>query len=243
METSTPQPGQTVSPTGPQSDTGASEPEAEASRPPASPPAQLLPADPAEPAEPSPPASEVPDETGPSDTAPEEISEEATEGVPEETPASAQDSEAIMWTASEFIDHAKPFGWYAALMGSALAFAVVVYLVTRDLVSVGVVIIAALLLGIYAGHKPKQLEYRLDSSGLSVGPRHFGYNEFRSFSVLPEGGISSIVFMPLKRFAVPTTIYYPPDDEDRIVGMLADRLPMEKRDHDAVDKLMHRIRF
>jgi hypothetical protein len=151
--------------------------------------------------------------------------------------------EPVSWTASEFIAHAKSFKWYAALFLGAVVFAALVYLVTRDYVSVGVVLGAALIFGIYAGHPPRELQYRLDGSGLTIGKKHFTYGEFRSFSVLPEGAFSSIVFMPLRRFAVPTTIYYAPDDEDKIVSLLGSYLPIEERGHDAVDRLMHRIHF
>lgn len=157
--------------------------------------------------------------------------------------ADPQDPEAITWTASEYIAHAKSFGWYAALGGGAVVFAAIVFLVTRDVVSTAVVLVAALLLGIYAGRPPRQLEYRIDRTGIGVGQKRFGYGDFRFFSIMDEGAFSSIVFMPLKRFAVPTTIYYAPQDEDRIVGLLSDKLPMENRNHDAVDRLMHRIRF
>ncbi len=61
--------------------------------------------------------------------------------------------------------------------------------------------------------------------------------------MVPEGAFSSVVFMPLKRFAPPRTIYYAPEDEDRIVGLLVNRLPLEEHRADAVDGLMRRIRF
>ncbi|HEX5744360.1 MAG TPA: hypothetical protein VFX84_02830 [Candidatus Saccharimonadales bacterium] len=193
-----------------------------------SPPAQ----EPGSGPEPTPPRPDV--EPGPEIPAPQ----------PEDDAAgSAGDGSAITWTASEFIAHDKSFGWYAALGLATAAFAGLVFLVSGDLISVGVVVVAAMLLGSYAGHKPRQMEYRLDAKGLGIGPRHFRYGDFRSFSVIDEGAFSSIVFMPLKRFAAPTTIYYPPEEEDRIVGMLSDRLPMEERGHDAVDRLMHRIRY
>lgn len=157
--------------------------------------------------------------------------------------AASDDPQAITWTASEFIAHAKSSGWYAALVGVAVVFVAVIFLVTHDLISVSVVIVAAVLMGIYGARQPRQMEYRLDAAGLSIGPKRFSYEDFRSFSIVTEGAFSSIVFMPLKRFAVPTTIYYAPQDEDRIVSLLSDRLPMEKRGHDLVDQLMHRIRF
>jgi hypothetical protein len=39
--------------------------------------------------------------------------------------------------------------------------------------------------------------------------------------VVPEGAFNSIVFMPLKRFAVPLSIYYDPKDEDKIIAVLS----------------------
>ena len=125
----------------------------------------------------------------------------------------------------------------------ALIIAATIYAITRDLISSVVVLVGAAALGIFGARKPHQLEYRLDGSGLTVGQKHYAYEAFRSFAIVPEGAFSSIVFMPLKRFAPLTTIYYAPDDEDKIVDLLADRLPFEERKADAVDTLMHRIRF
>ncbi len=213
-----PAPGQTVAPTGAQ--TQAAQPvgpAAQAQQPPAQ-PQQTRPAPPSTAAQPAPSAE----------------ADEAEE---------ADDGSSITWTASEFIAHDKSSSWYGALALSAVLLAGLVYFIARDFVSVAVVLAAALTFGIYASHKPRQTEYRLDSSGMNVGQKRFGYDAFRSFSVLEEGAIPSIVFMPLKRFAVPTTIYYPPEQGDRIVGVLSDRLPMEQRGHDAVDRLMHRIRY
>lgn len=165
-------------------------------------------------------------------------------GTPEERDEPERaDPKGITWTASEFIAHAKSPAWYLALAAAAAVLAAGVYLISRDIISVIVVVVAAMLLGFYGGRQPRQLEYKLDSKGLSIGDRRLSYGEFRSFSVMAEGAFSSIVFMPLKRFAAPTTIYYPPEDEDRIVGVLSGHLPLEERTHDAVDRLMHRIRY
>ena len=149
----------------------------------------------------------------------------------------------ITWTASEFIAHEKGIGWYAGLAVVAVIFAALIYVITKDRVSSGVVLAAASLLGIYSTHKPRQLEYRLDHRGITVGGRHFPYEGFRSFSIIPEGAFSSIVFMPMKRFALPLTLYHAPDDEAGIVNILSDQLPLEQRRPDAIDSLMRRIRF
>ena len=160
-----------------------------------------------------------------------------------EQPQATTGGSAVEWTASEFIAHDKAAGWYMLLALAAVAGAALVYLLTRDPVNAGVIIVVAIFFGIYGSHKPRQLRYRLDGSGISIGDKRYSYSEFRSFSIFPEAGFSSITLMPLRRFAVPTTLYYALDDEDRIVNLLAANLPIEQRKPDAIDSLMRRVRF
>jgi hypothetical protein len=141
------------------------------------------------------------------------------------------------------VAHDKSAGWYILLAAGTLALAALVFFVTRDIISVGVVIVAGLLLGVYGAHQPRQLEYVVDNRGIGIGARYHAYDEFKSFSVVAEGAFSSLVFMPLKRFAVPTTVYYAPDNEERILSILSDHLPLEEHRGDAVDSLMRHIRF
>lgn len=154
-----------------------------------------------------------------------------------------QDGESVTWTASEFVAHDKSAGWYVMLILCSIVVAAIIFLLTRDLVSSGVVIIAGLLLAIYGSHKPRQVQFVVDRRGVGVGQRRHGYDEFRSFSVVSEGAFSGLVLMPLKRFALPLTMYYAPADEDRILGLLSDQLPLEEHRPDAIDRLLRRIRF
>ncbi|HET7060364.1 MAG TPA: hypothetical protein VFH99_03575 [Candidatus Saccharimonadales bacterium] len=170
-------------------------------------------------------------------------------GAPaDQSPAPARPTQnpsdgSISWTASEFVAHEKSAGWYGVLVLATAAIAALIYLITRDIISTAVVIIAAFAFGVLAARKPRQLQYALDASGISIGQKHLGYNGFKSFSVAPEGAFSSIVFRPLKRFSPLTIIYYAPEDEERIVSLLTDHLPFEEHKPDAVDNIMRRVRF
>ena len=103
--------------------------------------------------------------------------------------------------------------------------------------------VGAAAFGVLGSRKPRQQQYILDPAGLTIGQKHYDFSAIRSFTVVPEGAFSSIVFMPLKRFAQTTTIYYAPEDEDRIVDMVSQSLPFEEHRADAVDSLMRRVRF
>ncbi len=191
--------------------------------------------------------SESPDAPKPSEAEPSasqgsdsNFNDSAFDPLPDTTKGGSQ---SITWMASEFVHHEKSTGWYVMLAVGSLLLAALVFILTKDAVSVGVVIIAGLLLGTYGAHQPRQLKYRLDNQGVGVGAKYYRYDEFKSFSIVPEGVFSSIVFMPLKRFGLPTTIYYAPEDEENILAILADKLPVEGHRHDAFDRLIRRIRF
>ena len=158
-------------------------------------------------------------------------------------PAIGISTDSISWTASEFIAHDKTPGWYGMLAGVTLLLAAVIFVLTRDPISSSVVIIGALLFGVYAGRQPRQRPYTLNDHGLHVGSHFYPLQQFRSFSVVPEGVFSSIVLMPLRRFAPLTTIYYPPESEEQIIDILSTELPFAEHKHDAIERLMRHIRF
>jgi hypothetical protein len=153
------------------------------------------------------------------------------------------DPPTVSWTASEFIAHEKSAGWYINLAGAALLLAVLMYLFTRDMVSVVVVVVGAIFLGIFAARKPRQLDYVIDRHGVKIGAKQYGFQDFKSVSMVQESQFSAINLMPLKRFAPILTIYYAPEQEQQILTILADYLPLEEARPDRVETLMRRIRF
>jgi hypothetical protein len=163
--------------------------------------------------------------------------------TPAAIPAVQKEDNGISWTASEFISHDKSSGWYGTLALVAAIIAAFVYLTTKDMISTTVVIIAALAFAAVAGRKPRQLQYRLDINGITIGNKHLSYSTFKSFSMVSEGAYPSIVFRPLKRFAPLTTIYYAPADQGKIISLISEHLPLEEHKPDAVDNMMRRIRF
>lgn len=162
--------------------------------------------------------------------------DEPTSPLPSNAPA-------VTWTASEFIDHEKRATWFLGLVGATVVASALIYLITQDFFATAVIAIAAALFGVTAGRHPSTLTYVLDQNGIQIGPKHYEYAKFKSFSVIEEGAIDSILLTPLTRFAPPISLYYPPEQEDQIVGTLANYLPHEDRRHDPVDRLMKRIRF
>jgi hypothetical protein len=149
----------------------------------------------------------------------------------------------ISWTASEFIAHDKDMSWYGGLGVVAAALMLLTFVITGDYISSGIVLIMIACFGIFAARKPRTLPYRVDEAGLHIDKKTYSYHELKSFSLIQEGGVRSIQLMPLKRFMPPISIYMDPADEEKIIDVLANYLPMEQCEQELIEKLMRRLRF
>ncbi|MCA9324594.1 hypothetical protein KDA23_00800 [Candidatus Saccharibacteria bacterium] len=155
----------------------------------------------------------------------------------------SEPSQAIAWTASEFVEHSKSSGWHMLVVGLSVVVGVGAWLVTKDIVTAVVIITAGILLSVYGARRPQQLDYRLSDQGLDVGQRHYNFNEFKSFSIVPESAMEVIMLTPIKRFAPLVSVYYDPKDEESIMNLLGSHLPHQERQADSIDSFLNRIRF
>ncbi len=152
--------------------------------------------------------------------------------------------EVVNWTASEFIAHDKTSGWYLMLTLASIVAAGITFFMTRqDKLTTAIVLITGGLFGVIAARKPRELPYKIDSSGLQIGDKHFPYANFKSYSLVQEEGVESIWLLPLQRFVPGLSIYFSAEDKEQILDVLDNHLPVEQRELDFVDRLMHKIRF
>ncbi len=166
---------------------------------------------------------------------------QANDPVAQESPQVGE----ITWTASEFIAHDKNKMWYVFTGGAVIAIAAVVFLLdsSHGWFSPLMILMAGGIFAFYANRKPQILDYSVDSDGVHVGQKLYRYGDFKSFAVIQEGAINSIMLIPLQRFMPGLSIYYEPKDEQSIVDAIGTYLPHEERQQDVIDRLMRKIRF
>jgi len=152
-------------------------------------------------------------------------------------------SQSVQWTASEYISHQKSLGWYALLGLAVTCAAGFILLVTDDRFSAGIVVVVAIIFGIFAARPPRVLNYQVDNAGIKIADKFYPYEMFKSFSVQDEGAIDAILLTPLKRFMPGISLYFPPDQGEQIVTVLSNYLPHEDRDPDMLDRFMRKVRF
>lgn len=155
----------------------------------------------------------------------------------------ATEMSEVSWTASEFIDHQKSSGWFMALAGAGLLLAAAIYFLTKDMFAPVIIALLAIIFGVGAARKPRILNYSINGAGIAVGDRHTAFEEFRSFAVVSEGPIESIILLPTKRWAPPLSVYFAPADGEKIIDTLSAFVPFENHEPGLIDKFLHRIHF
>lgn len=186
-----------------------------------------------------------PEDTGTSDSGSDSDTPQQFQPAPDAAPVElARTHQAeVNWTASEFIAHDKSPMWYMALAGVMAVLMALAFFLFHDVIAAISIVFLGVIFGALASHKPRVLEYRIDPSGVHVGPKVYQYDQFKSFGIVREGAFSNITLMPLRRFSPSLTVYYPPEDEDPIVGAMADYLPMADVPNDAIDRFLRTIHF
>lgn len=149
----------------------------------------------------------------------------------------------IAWTGSEFIAQHKNTGWYMGLFGCIALVCIVIFFISKDILSVIFIAIMGILFAIIASRKPRQLQFLIDNQGIHVGQRHYLFNEFKSFSLQKDGAIGYINLLPLRRLHPELSIYFAPEDAGRIFDALALHIPHEDHVEALVDKFIKKIRF
>ena len=151
--------------------------------------------------------------------------------------------EPVSWTASEYVAHEKGSSWYFTLYAFGLSVTILVYIITRDIIATVAILAGCISMSIYAARKPSTKKYTIDETGITVDELHHPYSKFRSFSVVEEGAIDSIWLKPFKRTSPTVVMYFSPEEESKIVDVMANFLPHEQRELDAVDRFSKKIRF
>lgn len=158
------------------------------------------------------------------------------------TPQSTAAFEPVNWEASESIHHERDGMWFVSF---AAIFVVLIGISIwlQQWTFTVLLVIMALALVVYVQRPPRVVRYNLSTNGLHVGEQFHAFDEFRSFGVLQDGSLFSVMLMPTKRFGQALTIYFTENDGEKIVDILGSYLPMEDLRPDMMDTILRRLRL
>jgi len=133
----------------------------------------------------------------------------------------------ISWRAPEFEYHEKSAAWYWTTV--LIALIILAFALWQKNFLFGVfVIIAEILLIIWANKKPDVVEFVVGEKGILINnKRNYSYGELESYSVDEESDpdFTRIVFKPKHRTRVRLEMVIPKAQADEVLDFLADETP------------------
>ena len=147
------------------------------------------------------------------------------------------------WKAPEFVYSKKTAKWYVYLIIVTLVLLVLYRLISKDIVTPILILLMAFIFGYYGSKKPKTIDYSVGPNGVKIGEKEISLDSLKSYSVQDYKDLSVVIFVPVKRFATLVTLYYYPEDEDKILGFIETVVPFDNRQEDLIDRFSRHIGF
>ena len=190
-----------------------------------------------------------------SDPAARAVAQQATESPAQESPDQPDttndmtaddlpdDEILIRWQALEYMQHQHEPIWYVGFGATVLILSAVAIFVFKSPTFAVLVPVMAVALALYVRRPPATIDYTVSRKGIHVNDRLCTFDQFKSFSVVRQETTNHVVLIPRKRFQLGQNIYFPTEIGEKLVDMLAARLPMKEASPDIIDKLLAKLRL
>ena len=158
-------------------------------------------------------------------------------------PTHDYEEDVINWEMDEFLEHRRSPLWYGVFFVVFSIFALLAYLITREVIAPVSILVMAGLVGLYSFKKPSRQKYTLTSLGLKIGSRLYDYSSFKTFSLIKDNGIAALYLITNQRFIPPITIYLPLDRDKYIIKRLSRHIAYTPSGLQWSDRLMQYFRL
>ncbi|HEY4513128.1 MAG TPA: hypothetical protein VJH06_01280 [Candidatus Paceibacterota bacterium] len=161
-------------------------------------------------------------------------------------------NEKLTWTALEYEEKERSKDWFWAL-GVIVVTSAIAAMIFADYFFAALLILAGILLGLFAIKKPDIMEYELTDRGLRIHTRFYPYENIRAFWVQSHDPLEinrevfkkPMLFIRSERFFMPI-ISIPIDEEigERIYSIMLEQniLEEEMKEHPS-EKIMEALGF
>ena len=151
------------------------------------------------------------------------------------------ESQPIQWQAPEYIQERRSPWWFIGFwIVAALLMAIAAFVMKSWSFAILVPAMAAALM-IYSHRPPRTLSYVLSGKGIYINEKLHPMSEFRSFGIVRDELIPSLMLIPVKRFRPGLTVHFPAESGEAIVDLLGSRIPMQELKLDMFDHLIRKL--
>ncbi len=152
-------------------------------------------------------------------------------------------AQPIHWQANEYIHHDRSPLWFIVFSIVIIALILLAIFVLNSITFAVLIPVMAAALIVYTRRPPRILDYTLSSKGLFINDQLYPFSEFKSFGVIKDGAEYSVMLIPVKRFHLGVSVYFPNEAGEVIVDMLGARLPMRDLELDLLDRVTRKLRI
>lgn len=166
--------------------------------------------------------------------------EQASEASVEQSTATP-DAQPIQWQAPEYVQERRSPWWFIGFWLVAILLMIIAIFVIRSITFAILIPAMAAALMIYSHRPPRMLNYVLSSKGVYINEKLHPLSEFRSFGIMHEESIPSLMLLPVQRFRPGLTLHFPAEVGEAIVDMLGNRIPMQDITLDVFDRIIRKL--
>lgn len=159
------------------------------------------------------------------------------------TSSSESNIEPVRWQAQEYIQHDKGRMWFVVFAAAFLALMAIAVFLIKSITFNILVPVMAMALYVYVNRPPRVIDYTLSRKGLHINDTLYPFSDFKGFGVIHDGKEFSVLLLPVKRFKLGVSVYFPEEAGEAIVDMLGARLPMQELQLDVVDRIVRKLRI
>ena len=147
------------------------------------------------------------------------------------------------WQGPEFIYTPKNPKWYLYLVAVLIVLIIFFRFVYKDIVTPILIIILGLIFAYYSIKKPNQIAFKIDEHGITTGDKSYFYSDLKSYSETELEHYFCINFLPNKRFSTFIPVYFDKKDHSKIREILENKLPINSRKDDLIERFFRYIGF
>ncbi len=167
----------------------------------------------------------------------------SVEAPADDQPSQLPSIEPVQWQAVEYVQYAKQPLWYVGFAVVVIVLMVLaVWLMQAWTFAILILVMAAALM-VYSHRPPRDLSYVLSEKGLYINEQLHPMGEFKSFGVVQDSELHSLMLIPVKRFRPGLSVYFPTEVGERVVDLLGAYLPMQDLKLDPFDKIVQKLRL
>lgn len=169
------------------------------------------------------------------------VNPEIVNEIPVSSGTTLPEQQPIQWQAPEYLQEYRSPWWFIGFWGVVIVLMLIAIILIKSWSFALLIPAMAAALTIYSHRPPRQVGYVLSNKGLYINEKLHTVEEFKSFSVVREESMPSIMLIPTRRFRPAITVYFPIEAGEGIVDLLGSRMPMQEAKLDFFDKLIRQL--